>query len=155
MWMKMFSKHVEAIVSEDNNMHKEQRLSKDKLTSLFDCIRWANNESYWNWYNYWPIVKINGKDNFRAPKEVHDDIFFGKLIEFIFAMQHRDEIDIWPTVYSKDAFEEYDLVFKNRDKYDVKSSREAAEMYKKKFPHVKVAYPKDKENLENMEFVVI
>ena len=128
----------------DSMLRRFRHLKKSELNCYDDCIRQAELEADWNWYNYWPISKNNEP---RTPEQVKFDIRTGKRIEFLFALQHKDEIETMPTIYSLEHNESYDMIFKNGDKYEVKTSKELAESYKQKHPDVIVAYPVDSSNL--------
>ncbi len=134
----------------DPDLRKERHLDKSELTNIDDCYSLAAIEADWNWYNYWPGVNEIG--NLRTPEEVKFDIRKGKSAELLYALYHIDEIEVMPTIFALEPNPEYDMIFKNGDKYDVKSSRKAAVAHKEKFPNVKVAYLKDK---STMKFVVV
>lgn len=131
-------------------------IEKSELNCYDDCVRLSELEADWNWYNYWPMSKLDGFEGPRTPEQVKFDIRTGKRIEYLFALQHKDEIDTMPTIYSLEHNEFYDMIFKNGDKYEVKTSKAQAEDYKEKHPDVVVAYPVDSSNLNiDSEFIIL
>ena len=140
----------------DPMLRRPRYVKKSKLNCYDDYIRLADLEADWNWYNYWPLFKLNGFEEPRTPEQVKFDIRTGKRIEFLFALQHKDEIDTMPTIYSLEHNDFYDMIFKNGDKYDVKTSKAQAKVYKEKYPDVVVAYPVNSNNLNvNSEFIIL
>ena len=140
----------------DPMFRSPRHIKKSELNCFYDCVKLACLEADWNWYNYWPLSKLNGFEEPRTPEEVKLDIRTGKCIEFLFALQHKDEIKTMPTIYSLKHNEFYDMIFKNGDKYEVKTSKAQAEAYKEKHPDVVVAYPVDSINLNaDSEFIIL
>ena len=137
----------------DPDLRKPCHLKKSQLNCYDDCVRYSELEADWNWPNHWPLDE---NKEARTPEQVKLCIRFGKRIEFLFALQHKDDIKVMPTMYSIDHQDEYDMIFNNGDKYEVKSSRERAENHKKKHPDVIVAYPENSSNLnEQSKFVIM
>ena len=140
----------------DPMLRRFRRIRKSELNCYDDCVRLAELEADWNWYNYWPLSKLNDFKELRTPEQVKFDIRTGKRIEFLFALQHKDEIKIMPTIYSLKHNEFYDMIFKNDDKYEVKTSKAKAEAHKNKHQDVFVAYPVDSSNLSiDSKFVIL
>lgn len=140
----------------DSMLRKSRHIKNSELNCYDDCIRLSELESDWNWYNYWPLSKLNDFEELRTPEQVKFDIRTGKRIEFLFALQHKDEIKTMPTIYSLEHNEFYDMIFKNGDKYEVKTSKAQAEAYKEKHSDVVVAYPVDSSNLNvDSKFIIL
>lgn len=147
-------KHVER--RRDPMLRRPRHVKKSELNCYDDCVRLAELEADWNWYNYWPLSKLNSFEEPRTPEQVKFDIRTGKRIEFLFALQHKDEIKTMPTIYSLEHNEFYDMMFRNGDKYEVKTSKAQAEAYKEQHPDVIVAYPVDSSNLNaGSEFIIL
>lgn len=140
----------------DPMLRRPRNVKKSELNRYDDRVRLAELEADWNWYNYWPLSTLNGFEESRTPEQVKFDIRIGKRIEFLFALQHKDEIDTMPTIYSLKNNNLYDMIFKNDDKYEVKTSKAQAEAYKEQHPDVVVAYPVDSSNLNvDSEFIIL
>ena len=61
-----------------------------------------------------------------------------------------------PTIYSLEHNDFYDMIFKNGDKYEVKTSKTQAKAYKDKHQDVVVAYPVNSSNLNaSSEFIIL
>ena len=102
------------------------------------------------------MSKLNGFEKPRTPECVKFDIRTGKRIEFLFALQHKNDIKEMPTIYSLNHNEFYDMIFKNGDKYEVKTSKAQAEAYRIKHQDVVVAYPFNSSNLNaNSKFIIL
>lgn len=157
-WFELgYADEIKAIEKRQDPMLRRSRyVKKSELNCYDDCVRLSELEADWNWYNYWPVSKLNGFEEIRSPEQVKFDIRTGKRIEFLFALQHKDEIKIMPTIYSLEHNDFYDMIFKNGDKYEVKTSKAQAEVYKEQHPDVIVAYPVDSSNLNaDSEFIIL
>ena len=132
-------------------LYEARMLKPDELETFGDCVHFADQESQYNWFNYWPYNGGSGDDaearkariNARTPEQCRSDILSGKLYEFLAALKYKDKLTEYPTVFQPKPRDEYDFKVKWGREYkcDCKSSFKQALAHVFKYKDGAAVYP--------------
>lgn len=120
--------------------YKARTLQPNELQTFADCQRLAVQEGLCNWFNYWP--ERNGLT--RTPDQCIADVIVGKQNELLAALNDKNNLAEYPTVFQLKSREEYDYKLKIHGrvyKCDCKSSSKMAFEHVEEQSGVIAVYP--------------